>query len=295
MKNKLFCALAGLLALSAVPASAGSIYSVFYDNRFGAIDDSTGAYTQIATLPIAQSAGIAYDNGSFYAQSIQSELISIDPVSGTSSIIGSSGLQLSSVGFAGGYNGLFEVDYNSNLFSINPNTGAAALIGATGLAANNGGWDTSLSDSGTNLYFTAGGGGAIDQLYEINPTTGLATDLGSTGVTGVAGSAIVSGYLDLFQYNAGTDYIYSAPLGSTDFTAIAVLSTQIVDGGTVLEIAPASESAAVPEPFSILLMGSSLIGLGLWTCLRLTVGQDGILRGVGNPAGRYRDNAGKTL
>src|SRR6202050_2206160 len=142
MKNILFCALAGLMALSAVPASAGSIYSVFYDNRFGTIDSSTGAYTQIGTLPIAQSAGIAYDGGALYAQSIQSELISIDPVSGVSSVIGSSGLQLSSVGFAGGYNGLFEVDFLSNLYSIDPNTGTAVLVGATGLAANNGGWDT---------------------------------------------------------------------------------------------------------------------------------------------------------
>src|ERR1700728_1066354 len=103
MKNRLFCTLAGLMALSAVPASAGSIYSVFYDDRFGVIDDSSGAFTQIGTLPIAQSGGIAYDNGTLYAQSIQSELISIDPVSGASSVIGTSGLQLTSVGFAGGY------------------------------------------------------------------------------------------------------------------------------------------------------------------------------------------------
>jgi hypothetical protein len=264
MKNKLFCALAGLMALSAVPASAGSIYSVFYDNRFGVIDSSTGAYTQIGTLPIAQSAGIASFNNILFAQSMQSELVSIDPASGTSSVIGDSGLQLSSVGFAGGYNGLFEVDSMSNLYSINPDTGAAALVGATGLAANYGDWDTSLSDSGTNLYFTAGGGGAIDQLYEINPTTGVATDLGSTGVTRIAGSAIVSGYLDLFQYNAGTDYIYSAPLGSTNFTAVAVLGTQIVDGGTVLGSSATNNTSTVPEPFSILLMSSSVLGLGLW-------------------------------
>jgi hypothetical protein len=270
MKNTFFCALAGLMALSAVPASAGSIYSVFYDNRFGVIDDSTGAFTQISTLPIAQSAGIAYDDGTLYAQSMQSELISIDPVSGASSVIGSSGLQLWSVVFAGGYNGLFEVDAMSNLYSINPNTGAADLVGATGLAPNYQEWDTSLSDSGTNLYFTAGGAGAMDELYEINPATGLATDLGSTGVTGIAGSAIVSGSLDLFQYNAGTDYIYSAPLGSTDFTAGAALSTQIVDGGTPIGIsaAPNDTVPVVPEPFSILLMSSGLIGLGMWARLR---------------------------
>jgi hypothetical protein len=251
------------MALNGIPALAGSIYSVFYDNRFGAIDSSTGAFTEIGTIPIAQSAGIAYTgNGTLYDQSIQSELIAIDPISGAASIIGNAGLQLSSVGFAGGLNGLFEVDYMSNLYSINPNTGAATLVGATGLASNNGGWDTSLSDSGTDLYFTAGGAGAIDQLYKINLATGVATDLGSTGVTGIAGSAIISGYLDLFQYNAGTDYIYSAPLGSTDFIAGAVLATQIVDGGTVLGTSGYIADANVPEPVSFLLFGTGLIGLG---------------------------------
>ena len=268
MRRRVYLILASLLtALNAVPATAGSIYSVFYDNRFGPIDSSTGAFTEVSTLPIAQSAGIAYDNGTLYAQNMQSELITIDPVSGAASIIGSSGLQLSSVGFAGGLNGLFEVDYMSNLYSINPNTGAATLVGATGLMVNNGGWDTSLSDSGTSLYFTAGGAGATDQLYQINPTTGIATDLGSTGVTGIAGSAIVSGNLDLFQYNAGTNHIYSAPLGLTDFTTGPVLATQIVDGGTMLGTSGANDSVAgttIPEPCSFVLLGSGLIGLGLW-------------------------------
>jgi len=270
MKDKLRFLIAGLLmALTAASASAGQIYSVFYDNRFGTIDDTTGAFTQIGTLPIAQSAGIAYDNGTLFAQNMQSKLIAVDPVSGLASIIGSSGLQLSSVGFTGGLNGLFEVDSMSNLYSINPGTGAATLVGATGLPANNNSWDTSLSDDGTNLYFTAGAGGAIDKLYEIDTTTGVATNLGSTGVSGIAGSAIVSGDLDLFQYhwNGSTDHIYSAPLGLTNFTAGAVLETQIVDGGTTLgpsSVFNESQVTSTQEPMSLVLLGSGLIGLSLW-------------------------------
>jgi hypothetical protein len=266
MKNQVRFPLVGLLiALGVVPAFADQVDSVFYDSRFGTIDSSTGVFTQISTLPIAQSGGIAYDDGTLFAQSIQSELILIDPVSGASSVIGNSGLQLSSVGFAGGLNGLFEVDYQSNLYSIDPNSGTASLIGATGLAANNGGWDTSLSDTGTNLYFTAGGAGANDELYEINPTTGVATDLGNTGVHSIAGSAIVDGNLELFQYNAGTNYIYSAPLGSIDFTAGPVLSAQIVDGGTVIAtpVGDSADSLSASEPMSSLLLGSGLLALGL--------------------------------
>src|SRR5580693_1838809 len=116
-----------LIALGAVPATASQIFSVFYDNRFGTVNDSTGAFTSIGTLPLAQSAGIAWDNGELFAQDIQSNLVAIQPFSGVASVLGSSGLQLSSVGFAGGTNGLFEVDYLSNLYSINPTTGAARL------------------------------------------------------------------------------------------------------------------------------------------------------------------------
>ncbi len=266
MKNQVRFPLVGLLiALGVAPAFADQVDSVFYDSRFGTIDSSTGAFTQVSTLPIAQSGGIAYDDGTLFAQSIQSDLISIDPLSGASSVIGSSGLQLTSAGFAGGLNGLFEVDYQSNLYSIDPNSGMASLIGATGLAANNGNWDTSISDSGTSLYFTAGGGGASDELYEINPTTGVATDLGNTGVHSIAGSAIVDGNLELFQYNAGTNYIYSAPLGSTNFTAGPVLSAQIVDGGTVIAtpLRDSADSLIASEPMSSLLLGSGLLALGL--------------------------------
>ena len=46
-----------------------------------------------------------------------------------------------------------------------------------------------------------------------------------------------------------------------------------VDGGTLLQTleTPSADNfaAAVPEPFSILLMGSSLIALGLWAWLRI--------------------------
>lgn len=261
------------MALAIKPAKAAEIDAVFFDNRFGTINDATGAFTHISDLPIAQAGGIAYYDGAVYVQDLQSNLITIDPVSGVSSVIGSSGLQLSSVGFAGGLDGLFEIDYMSNLYSIDPATGAARLVGATGLGPNDGGWDTSISDDGTFLYFTAGGGGAVDELYRIDTKTGIGTDLGSTGVSGIAGSAIVNGNLELFQYhwNGDVDYIYSAAPGSTGFRAGSVLSVQVVDGGVVpggFSASGSQENGGTPEPFSLLLMGSGLAGLGLWRLRR---------------------------
>jgi hypothetical protein len=86
-------------------------------------------------------------------------------------------------------------------------------------------------------------------------------------MSGIAGSAIVNGDLDLFQYHwdGSTDRVYRAALGATDFTAVAVLETQVVDGGTLLDLSfGSSEGATAPEPFSLLLIGSGLIGLALW-------------------------------
>jgi hypothetical protein len=259
-----FCVVTAFLGVTAGPAAAGTVYSVFYDSRFGAIDSTTGAFTQIATLPIANASGIGVFQNELFVQNMQGELLTVDPGTGAATVIGNADLSSTSEIFAGGSNGLYEFDSQSDLFSIDPATGVATLIGATGLPANNGGWDTSMSDDGTNLFVTAGGGGAIDDLYEINAATGLATDLGSTGVSGIAGSAIVGNYLDLFQYNAGTNYIYSAPLGSNDFSPGPALSVQIVDGGVVLGAADDFSSAAgTPEPSGLLLVGLGLIGLGL--------------------------------
>lgn len=271
--NRWYLALAGLLmTLISTRALADQIDAVFFDNRFGTINDATGAFTQIGTLPIGQAAGIAWDYGTLYAQDLQSDLISIDAASGVASLLGSSGLQLSSVGFAGGTNGLFEVDSMSDLYSIDPLTGAAILIGATGMGPNYRGWDTSISDDGSFLYFTAGGAGAIDELYRIDPLTGIATDLGSTGVSGISGSAIVNGDLELFQYSwsGNVDYIYSAALGSTSFTAGTVLSVQAVDGGVPDPFGSlgfgslgSGGSESTPEPVSLLLFSSGLVVLAL--------------------------------
>jgi hypothetical protein len=250
--------------LPAAAARAGSIDVIFYDNRFGTVDSSTGAYTQISTLPLSESAGIAAGPGDFYVEDMNSNLLTVDPLTGAATLVGSSGLNLAALVFGGGSNGLFEIDASSNLYAISSTTGKATLIGATGLSSNLQSWaDTSLSDDGTSLLLTVGKPGAGDELYRINIATGVATDLGNTGVTGVAGSAFINGYLDLFQYNQPTDRIYSAPDGSLDFTPGAALGAQIIDGGATLLTTDNAEAPSTPEP-GTLLLAASAITLDLW-------------------------------
>jgi PEP-CTERM motif len=249
--------------LAPLPMFAGSIGVVFDDSRFGNLNDLTGGFIQLGTLPLSESAGIAAEGGYLYYEDMGSALYTVDPLTGISQMVGYTGIGTTAVVFGGGVEGLFEIDYASNLFAINPLTGQGTLVGPTGLPANNGGLDTSLSADGTSLLYTAGAPGQSDELYRVNIATGLATDLGSTGVTGIAGSAFVNGDLELFQYGQSANYIYEAPDGSSNFTQAVQLSTQIIDGGALYGASESTsfESIGTPEPATMLLMAASLIAL----------------------------------
>ena len=249
--------------LAPLPLFAGSIGVVFDDSRFGTLNNSTGAFTQLATLPISASAGIAAGGGYLFYEDMGSALYTVDPVTGISQMVGYTGIGTTAAVFGGGIEGLFEIDYASNLFAINPLTGQGTLVGPTGLPANNGTLDTSLSADGTSLLYTAGAPGQNDEIYRINIATGLATDLGTTGVTAVAGSAFVNGAVELFQYGQSANYIYDAPDGSNNFAQGVQLSTQIVDGGAMYGAPETTsfENPGTPEPATTLLMTAGLIAI----------------------------------
>ena len=257
---------AAFVLLSAA-ARASQLDVIFYDNRFGTIDTSTGAYSQISTLPIGKAAGIASSNGSFYVEDLANNLLLVDPVTGASRVLGNTGLGLRFVGFAGGDSGLYGIDYASDLYSFNGVNGAATLVGNTGLAPNNGQFDTSLSFDGTSLLYTAGRPGSKDEIYRINLATAIATDLGNTGVTGIAGSAFSDGKLDLFQYGQLANYMYTAADGSTTFSRGAVLGATIVDGGvpapSISTATSVSTPAPVPESGTVIMAASGLLALAL--------------------------------
>lgn len=254
-----------MLMLCGLQSWAASVDVVFYDNRFGVLDDVTGDYRQLGTLPMSVSSGIASMNGSLYLEDAGFNLYTVDPVSGASALVGTTGINDAAGAFAGGQSGLYEVDYASNLYSISPATGKATLVGATGLGANNGAFDTSLSSIGNSLLYTAGRPGANDELYRINITTGVALDLGSTGVTGVSGSGYVNGRLELYQYGQSANYLYFAPAGSVKFERGASLGVQPIDGGAIFNAlgSGSSQLGPVPEPATLTLMAIGLLLIGL--------------------------------
>ena len=266
--------LAAALLVAGAPAVFGANIGVaFYDQRFGLLNDATGAYSQVSNLPIAGgAAGLAALNGLYYLEDLGDNLFTADPLTGTASKVGSAGMNLDVAAFAGTATALFEMDRSSNLYSIDAATGAAKKIGATGIAPANRNHDTSLSSDGTWLYYTVGLEDEADELYRINVLTGIAADLGNTGVRSVAGSAFVNGQLELFQYGEDRNYIYTAADGSTRFTRGAQLSSsaQIIDGGALL--LPTADNTnvtgLVPEPNTFVLAGLGLVAACLVSALR---------------------------
>ncbi len=271
--SMLFC---GMIA--AQPARATNVAVIFYDNRYGTVNDATGGYTQVGTLPVKQSGGIAAINGLLYVEDFGNNLYTVDSLTGSARLAGNTGLNLNLAVFGGSAMGLFEIDYQSVLYSINKDTGAAKLVGKTGLAANNGMDDTSLSSDGQYLYYTAGAAGARDELYRIDPKTGLATDLGSTGQTGIAGSAYVNGNLELYQWGQSKNYIYSSVLtGPINFVKGPQLAAQIIDGGVVLDSMVNTSNfastligtSATPEPVPLVTAGTGFLAV-LWLRRKLS-------------------------
>ena len=246
---------AAALALNAASAFGAKIDVVFYDSRFGTYDDQSGVFTQLSTLPIAHSAGVASMNGLVYLEDMGTELFTVDPVTGGWALVGSTDLQTTAGAFAGSDAGLFEIDYSSNLYSINPLNGRGTLIGSLGIGPTYGQYDTSLSADLNYLYYTAGLSGQASELYRIDPRTSIAIDLGSTGLTGITGSALVDGNLELFQYGQEANYSWFAPAGSTSFTRGRQLPISIVDGGAVYSPVSTTGAVAAPEPSTIWLFG----------------------------------------
>lgn len=261
--------------------TAASVYAVTTNQSFGTLNLDTGAFTQIGpNLPGESSGLIPGPNGNFLSLAFSGDLLSINPRTGVSNLIGATGLgdcstSMSPCGansafFLAQFKGTdYAEDAANNLYKVNPTTGVATLVGSTGIppitfkldATNPDGTvnvaDQTLFVSGGNLYETFDAG-TIDfstgnitpvigpALYRIDPLSGRATRIGATGF-GLF-SAIDSG---------GTIFAYSAPLQGLVSLDLATGNTTFLRGvdpsiGFVSGVAP------VPEPRTI-----GLLSLGL--------------------------------
>src|ERR1017187_7603185 len=203
------------LVLCTLPASAGNLAYVVNGFQFGTVDLVTGAFQQIGPDPPEGVGGLVPGlNGSLLTLAFSGNLDSINPATGVTSVIGSTGLAdcstpasacgPTSANMLGGLGGtIYATDFNNDLYTVNPATGVATLIGLTGIPAipflplstNPDGsfnfYDESLFGSGGTLYATFDAASfnpatfviipvVAPSLYRIDTSTGLATLLAPT-------------------------------------------------------------------------------------------------------------------
>jgi Calx-beta domain/Subtilase family/Domain of unknown function (DUF4214) len=160
-------------------------------------DISSGAALGGVISDAASFNGLEWVGSALYATTIgtshgPSELRTLDPSTGRSTVIGATGINDPIAGLA--YNTTSGIMYGltggekgatSSLVTVNLTTGAATVVGSVGF---NGGSLEFGSDG--NLY--AGSTGGTGNLYRINPSTGASTLVGGTGFTNITGLTLVN-------------------------------------------------------------------------------------------------------
>ena len=182
IKNAIWLSLlAFVLTLPGIANADVLDYAVTLNNELGTIDLQTGVFTQLGTVNGISSGDIGdlarLPGGLLYGINASSELVLIDPVALTTSVVGVSGNSILGLAFRPGGT-LFGVSLNSRLYTINPSTGAATLVAAltgTGFPGIGGVFDIKFDNTGNTYLLSA------NKLYTINTSNGQTTLVGAIG------------------------------------------------------------------------------------------------------------------
>jgi hypothetical protein len=286
-RSILLAAIIAALGISIRTADGGPLTYVVGNNdaagthHFGVIDLTSGAFRQIGPNAPVGTEGLAWGpNGSLLTLAYNSDLYSINPATGSYTLVGPTGLDdcttpaspcgpTSNLALGGASGRVYVTDFQNRLYSVNPMTGAATLIGATGIPAipfipasmNPDGtinlYEEALFESGGQFYATFDAF-ALDlttftptvavapALYRIDTNTGLATRIAGTDLA--IGAAVGIGS-SAYGFNLLQGNVFTLDLASGSSTFI---TNTDVGAGTI------RGAAATPEPASYGMIAAGL-------------------------------------
>jgi hypothetical protein len=198
-------------------------------NQLGTIDLQTGAFTQIGTMN-GIAGGVTEDlarlpRGLLYGSNANSELVLIDPVALTTSLVGVCGNSIFGLAFR--QDGTLFGCSGNTLYQINPNTGATTLVGDMGV--NSSIFDIKF-DSGGHLYLVESSNLVENStLYLVNTSTGQALQIGQSGAIGFVVWALDFDNGTLFGFTSGGQIVsINTTTGVGTFVANETQSSPIV-------------------------------------------------------------------
>jgi hypothetical protein len=229
----------------------------------GTIDLDTGVFTQIALIANNQQlAGLGEVNGNLYSGDGNgfggSAFFQVNETNGSFTTLGAASIVWGGIfSTSTGVFSFASIPANlsqslSELYSVNPATGATTLVGPTGL--DTAGANGYAQSTGANVLYVAVGFPGYSVLYSLDPDTGASTLIGDTGI--VTDSMV---FEDGILYATDeSDHIYS--LNTTTGAAMFITDTSGSSDGLLAPF-ETPQSVATPQPSSLLMLGTGLLGL----------------------------------
>jgi hypothetical protein len=250
MRHARFILAAALAAVGLLgqPADAGIIWVGTNMGNIYTVDTSTAAATLVGNSGVEGLTDVAFDDSGNLWGIDFGMLYSVNPATGAATTVGGLGYgAANALTFGNGSLYLAGFSAPNALFTVNTTTGAATAVGSIGYFSAG---DLAFDPLGT-LYLTT----TTNQLVSVNTTTGAGTAIGGIGFSDVYGLAYVDGSMWGISNNGLFEIDLTTGAGG-NATSISGLGSENVVWG-------ASAPAPIPEPGSLLLLGSGLAGLAL--------------------------------